>query len=103
VAVLSERHLKPRERFFIQNYHFYWTDSFPGRKGATAAAVRKGIPHNHVDLPPLVSTKATGVWIPTANTEVLLSTVCMSPGHAWNDADIIEHEALDISCYWQEI
>jgi hypothetical protein len=41
VAVLSETHLKPHERFLIPNYHFYRTDRFPGRKG---------IPHSHVDL-----------------------------------------------------
>jgi hypothetical protein len=41
VALLSETHLKPYERFFIPNYHFYLTDRFPGRKG---------IPHNQVDL-----------------------------------------------------
>jgi hypothetical protein len=40
VAMLSETHFKPQARFFIPNYHFYWTDRFLGRKG---------IPHNHVD------------------------------------------------------
>jgi hypothetical protein len=35
----------------------------PGRKGGTAIAVRKGIPHSHVDLPPLISIEATGVYI----------------------------------------
>jgi hypothetical protein len=32
VTVLSETHLKPHERFFIPNYHFYHTDHLPGRK-----------------------------------------------------------------------
>jgi hypothetical protein len=41
VAMFSETHLKPHERFFIPNYHFYRTDRFPGRKN---------IPHKHVDL-----------------------------------------------------
>jgi hypothetical protein len=45
VALFSETHLKPRERFHIPNYHFYRTDRFPGRKGGTAVAVRKGILH----------------------------------------------------------
>jgi hypothetical protein len=52
--------------------------------------MRKGIPHNHVDLPLVVSIKATGVCIPTGNSEVLLEIVCKSLGHAWNDADITE-------------
>jgi exonuclease III len=67
VAVLSEIHLKHHERFCIPNCHFYQTDHFPGRKGGTAVADRKGILHNHVDLPPLVSIKATGVCIPVGN------------------------------------
>jgi hypothetical protein len=61
VAPLSETHLKTHKRFFIPNYHFYRTDRFPGREGVTAVAVRKGIPHNHVDLLPLVSVESTGV------------------------------------------
>jgi hypothetical protein len=54
VALFSKTHLKPHERFFIPNYHFYQTDCFPGRKGGTVVAVRKGSPRNHVNLPPLV-------------------------------------------------
>jgi hypothetical protein len=82
VALFSEMHLKPHERFFVPNYHFYRTDCFPGRKGGTAVAVRKGIPHNHVDLPPLVSIGVTEVCILIRTSEVLFSAVCKSPGHA---------------------
>jgi exonuclease III len=53
VALFSETHLKPHEKFFLQNYHVYRIDRYPGRKGGTAITVRKGILHNHVDLPPL--------------------------------------------------
>jgi hypothetical protein len=60
VALLSETRLKPHERFFIPNYHIYRIDRFPGTKGETAVADTKGNPHNHVDLPPLVSIEATG-------------------------------------------
>jgi hypothetical protein len=54
VALFSETHLKPHETFYIPNFHFYRTDSHPGRNGGTAVAVRKGISHNHVNLPNLV-------------------------------------------------
>jgi hypothetical protein len=90
VALFSETHLKPHERFFIPNFHFYRTDRYPGRKGGTAAALRKGIPHNHIDLPPLVSVEATGVCIPIGNIEILLAAVYKSPGRAWSDTDITE-------------
>jgi hypothetical protein len=90
VALLSETHRKPHERFSIPNYHVYRTDHFPGRKGGTEVAVKKSIPHNHVDLSPLVSIEATGVSIPIGNSEVLLAVVCKSPGHAWNNTDITE-------------
>jgi hypothetical protein len=43
-----------------------------------------------IDLPPLVSIEATGVCIAIGNGEVLLAAVYKSPGHAWNDADIVE-------------
>jgi hypothetical protein len=75
VAFLSETHLKPHERFFIPNWHFYWTDCFPRKKGGTAVAVRKGIPHCHVDLPQHVSVEATGVCLLTGNSEVLLADI----------------------------
>jgi hypothetical protein len=90
VALFSETHLKLHGRFFFPNFHFYRTDRHPGRKGGTAIAARKGIPHNHVDLPPLISVEATGVCTPTDNSEVMLAAVYKSPGRAWNDADITE-------------
>jgi hypothetical protein len=90
VTLFSETRLKPHERFFIPNFYFYRTDRFPGRKGRTAVAVRKGIPHNHADLPPLVSVEGTGVCIPVGNSEILLAAVYKSPGPAWSDADITE-------------
>jgi hypothetical protein len=68
----------------------YQSDCFLGRKGGNAVAVRKAIPHNHVGLPPLVSTDATEGCIMTGNSEVLLAAVYRSPGYAWNDADIIK-------------
>jgi hypothetical protein len=66
VGLFSETHLKTHERFFIPNFHFYWSDRYPGKKG---------IPHNHVDLPPLVSVEVTWVWIPIGNSEVLMTSL----------------------------
>jgi hypothetical protein len=99
VAVLSETHLTPHEIVFIPNYPFYRTHSFPGKKGGTAVAVRKVIPYNHVDVPPLVSIEATGICIPTGNSETILAAGYKSPGHYWNDRDITKvlncrHKAL---------
>jgi hypothetical protein len=85
VALFSEIY----ERFFIPNYHFCRTDSYPGRKGGTVA-VRKGIPHNYVGLPPLVSVEVTGVCMPIGKREILFPAVYKSPGRAWSDADITE-------------
>jgi hypothetical protein len=81
VVLFTETHLKPHERFFIPNFHFYRTNHYPGTKG---------ILHNHEDLPPIVSVVATGVCIPIGNSEVLLAAVYKSPGRAWSDADITE-------------
>jgi exonuclease III len=89
VTLFSETHLKPLGRLFIPNYYFYRTDRHPGRKGGTAVAVRKGIPRNYVELPPLVSVEATGVCIPTGNNEVLFASVYKSRGRAWSGADIM--------------
>jgi hypothetical protein len=83
VALFSETYLKPHESFFIPNFHFYRTDCHPGRKGGTTVAVRKGTPHNHVDLPSLVSVEATGVCIPVGNSEIILqlfTTLRAEPG-----------------------
>jgi hypothetical protein len=86
VAHFSETHLKPYERPYIPNYHFYRIDRHPGRKGGTEVAVTKDIPHKHVDLPPFVSVLATRVCIPIGNREILLSAVYKSPGRTWSDA-----------------
>jgi hypothetical protein len=90
VALLSDTDLKPHESCSVPNYHFYRTDNLPSRKGGTAVAVRKGIPHNYVDLPPLVAIEATGVCIPIRNSELMLPALYKSPGRAWNDEDISE-------------
>jgi hypothetical protein len=97
-ALLSETHLKPHERFSIQNYHFYRNDHQPGRKGGTAVAVKKGISHTHVDLPPFVSVEATGVCIPIGNKEILLAAVYKYLGRTWSDADIAELLSLRHKC-----
>jgi hypothetical protein len=59
VVLLSETYFKTHEKFFTPNYHLYRSDRFQGRKGGISVAVRKGILHNHVDLPPLASVEAT--------------------------------------------
>jgi hypothetical protein len=88
--VFTETHLKPHERFCIQNYFFYQTDHYQGRKGGTAVAIRKGVPHTNVHLALLVSVEATGVYILIGNNEVFLAGVYKSPSPAWNDADIMK-------------
>jgi hypothetical protein len=75
VALLSETHPKPHEKFFIPNYHVYRTDGFPGLKGGSAVIVRKSIPHKHVDPPSLVSIEAIGVCVPIGNSKVLLAAI----------------------------
>jgi hypothetical protein len=66
------------------------TDRHPGRKGGTAFAIRRGVPHSYVDLPPPVSVEATGVCIPIGNSEVLLASFYKSPVRAWSNAEITE-------------
>jgi hypothetical protein len=88
VALFSETRLKPYEIFFISNYHL--TDRDPGGKCGTAVALRRGIPHSYVDLPPLVSVEATRVCIPIGNSEILLASLYEPPDRAWSNADITE-------------
>jgi hypothetical protein len=90
VALFSETHLKPHERFFITNYHVYRMDRYPGRKGGTTIAIMKGIPHDHVEQPALVSVEATGDCIPVGNNVVLLAAVYKSPGRPWNSTGILK-------------
>jgi hypothetical protein len=90
IPLFSGTHLKPYERSFISNYHFYRIDCHPGRKGGTAVAARSSVPQNHIDIPTLVSVEVAGVCIPIGNSEVLLASVYISPNRAWSDADITE-------------
>jgi hypothetical protein len=52
--------------------------------------VRKCIPHNPADLPPLVSIETTGICILFGNSEVLFAAVYKSSGYASNDTNITE-------------
>jgi hypothetical protein len=90
VALSSEIYLKPHERRLIPNCHSYQTYRYPGGKGGTAFALRKGISHNHVDLSPLVSVEATGVCIPTGNVELPLAALYKSPSRTWSDVGTTE-------------
>jgi hypothetical protein len=98
VALVSETRLKPHDGFLISNDNLYHINHHPGIKAGTAVAVRKGIPHNHVDLPLLISIEATGVCIRIGNSEILLATVNKSPGRAWSDADITELLSIRNKC-----
>jgi hypothetical protein len=90
VALLLETYLTPHERFSIRNYHIYRNDRYPGAKGGTAVAVKKGVPHSCVDVPPLISIEATAVCIPVGNKEILPAAVYRSLVRNWCDTDIIE-------------
>jgi hypothetical protein len=79
VALFSETHLKPHMRFYIPNHHIHRNDHLDGNKGGTAVAVKRGIPHTYVDLPPLLSLEVTGVCIPIGHTEMLLASIYKSP------------------------
>jgi hypothetical protein len=87
----SQRHISnPTERLFIPNDHFNGLTASPGRKGGTFFEVRKVIPYNHVDLPPLVSIESTAMCIEIVSSEVLFAVVYKSPGHALNYTGITE-------------
>jgi hypothetical protein len=90
LALLSETYLKTHETFSVRNDHIYRNDRHPGGKGGTAVAVRKGVPHSYVDLPPLISIEATGVCISVGTQETLPAAVCKSPVREWRDTDINE-------------
>jgi hypothetical protein len=69
-----------------------------GKKRWNCRAVKKGIPHIHVDLPPLISVEATGVCIPIGNEEIHFAAVYKSPRRTWTDADIAELLSLRHKC-----
>jgi hypothetical protein len=60
-----------------------------GKKAKLPLWLENAYPQPRILLPH-VSVEATGVCIPTGNIEVLLAAINKSPGHAWNDAYIIE-------------
>jgi hypothetical protein len=57
-ALFTETHLKPHTWFNIPNYYIYRNDRPDGNKGETAVAVKKGIPHTYVYVPPLLSLES---------------------------------------------
>jgi hypothetical protein len=88
VGLFTETHLKPHEVLRSKLSYIYRNDRLARNKGGTAVAVKKGIPHTYVDLPPLVSLEATEISIPIGHTEMLLASIYKFPLGAWRDADI---------------
>jgi hypothetical protein len=77
VALFSQTHLKPHDRFHIQYYNFY---RIVTRKDCNCSQKRH--PRTHVDLSPLVSVEPIGFCIPFGNQEILIPAVYKSPRHA---------------------
>jgi hypothetical protein len=98
VALFSETHLKPHERFSIQNYHFYRNVRQSGRKGGIAVAVKKRHPPQSFRSTSPHLREATGVCIPIGNREILLAAVYKSSGSTRIDADIAELLNLRRKC-----
>jgi hypothetical protein len=44
VALFSQTHLKPHERYLIPNFHFYRTERFPGEKEEVPLLLEKAVP-----------------------------------------------------------
>jgi hypothetical protein len=81
--------LKHYESFFLFQI-ITFTESTVTREEKAELPVTKGIPHNNVDLPSLVSVEATGVCILIGHSEVHLVAIYKTPGRAWSDAYITE-------------
>jgi hypothetical protein len=82
--------MKPHMKSYIPDYDICQTGHQDGHKGGTATAVKKGIPHTRINLPPLRSVEATGVCISIGNTELFLTAVYKSPQRLWSASDISE-------------
>jgi hypothetical protein len=90
VALFSDTQQKLHMWFHIPNYEIYWIDCEDRQEGRTAESVKKGIPHTCANLLSPLSVEATGVCIPTRNTEMLRATVYKSPQRMWAGTDITE-------------
>jgi hypothetical protein len=72
--------------------------SLLGKNRWNCRCSQESIPHNRVDLPPLVSLDATGACIPIGNSEILLAAVYNSPWRNRSDADITEPFSFRNKC-----
>lgn len=98
ICLINETHLKPFHTFKIQNYIIYRNDREPGKGGGTAIAIKHGIPHKRIHLPPLLSLEATGVIVPINNVETLLGAVYKPPDRLLAVHDITELSTLTDKC-----
>jgi len=80
---------KTSRKFLYSKFSYLSPKKFLSLKVGTALAVRKGIPHNQVDLPPPVSVEATEPCVPIGSSEILLVLLYKLPGCVWSDADIM--------------
>ena len=62
IALFSETFLKATHHFKLRNYLIYRKDR-PTRGGGTAVAIKREIPHDHIDLPPLLHFEGTGIKV----------------------------------------
>mgnify|MGYP003623267833 FL=1 len=95
IILLNETHLKPHHRFNVPNFTTYRIDRLTqDGGGGTAILVKSGIPHQHFDLPPLISIEATAIQLQIGGKYTLIVSVYKQPRTALAVQDITELTTL---------
>ena len=89
ILLLNETHLKPKNKFRLQNYFIYINDRINGPMGGTAICVKKEIGHRIASIPNLHFVEITGIYLPIAhNTEIFIGSIYKPPSKLLTSHDL---------------
>lgn len=80
VALISQTHLRPSDKFSTRNYTSYRSDRPNRREGGVAIILHKSTKHIKIDLPQLNRLEAVAVRVNVDRHPVTLVSVYNPPG-----------------------
>lgn len=90
VALISETHLKPCNKFKVQNYSVYRTDRMRGPGGGTAILVKKLTQHYALPQMETEQTETTGIQLSTTEGNINIHAIYIPPGNDLPENDLQE-------------
>ena len=88
IAIITETHLTPRDRFTVRNYTVLRSDRPHGRGGGTAIILKRSITYRPLDVPTIAHMDITAIAITLRSEETLIAALYIPPNATLRSTDL---------------